>query len=291
MKSGGASSSGSQPVQQEKEQTGREKAEEAIIDAEKYKAIVEPPAGECSQLIGLQVGGPDKGDDDDLFDVAIHVEDTNQSLIAKGDFVEINKLVPKRESKPDESDKPLKLINKEGKTFLVAGEDSETTKVMNVKKWTEGFRVYAAIYSKANPHRAHEIIQYMHTITSAAASFAWSNVAYYDYTFRKIMAQRPYRSWAKIHTQLWSTAMRNPFPSHNGNSNSQKKKEKDNICWKFNRNRCRDGEKCRFEHRCSYCFSYGHPAVSCNRKRKNEENDGKKKGKKHRSSEETSSTS
>ena len=45
----------------------------------------------------------------------------------------------------------------------------------------------------------------------AASSFQWDNIAWYDYTFRQLMAVKPYRSWAKTYTQFWNLAMRNPL--------------------------------------------------------------------------------
>ena len=66
--------------------------------------------------------------------------------------------------------------------YLTPVSDREG-KISGLRKWEQAFRVYAAIYSKANPCRAAEIWQYLHVINTAAASYTWDNVAYYDYTF------------------------------------------------------------------------------------------------------------
>ena len=254
------------------EKSNRDRAEEAVVEAEKFKASIEPPAPGNDSMSSEKApegveSGEDLGDDDELFEVAMHVEDVTQGQIAKGGFIEVEKLIAKQESKIDGSEQhSLKLVNRDGVSFLVAGEDKET-----------------AIYSKANPHRAAEIWQYIHTISNAANTFHWNNVAYYDYMFRKIMAKRPNRSWAKTHMQLWTTSMKHHLPpGHNaghpggaqgGGSHVQKKKDwRDNVCWKYNKNKCQN-PKCNFEHRCSYCASYNHIAIHCRKKRKSEESE------------------
>ena len=103
------------------------------------------------------------------------------------------------------------------------------------KRWDQAFRVYAAIYSKAHPDRSAEIWQYIHIIHTAAGSYMWDNVAYYDFTFRQLMARKPNRSWAKIYTQVWNLAMRDPLlkiQNHNssGSGPSGNKSWRDNCC-------------------------------------------------------------
>ena len=48
-------------------------------------------------------------------------------------------------------------------------------------------------------------------LSSAATSYQWENVAYYDTAFCQMMAERPGRSWAKTHVQLWQLALRDPL--------------------------------------------------------------------------------
>ena len=38
-------------------------------------------------------------------------------------------------------------------------------------------------------------------INSAAASYQWENVMYYDTTFRQLMAEHPGRNWGKMYAQ------------------------------------------------------------------------------------------
>ena len=67
-------------------------------------------------------------------------------------------------------DKPLQLFLRDGATFVAPQKES---KIGNVRRWEQAFRVYAAIYSAANPSRAAEIWQYVYIINTAAALFVW----------------------------------------------------------------------------------------------------------------------
>ena len=176
----------------------------------------------------------------------------------------------------------LDIVSKDGQTFFLPVKEN---KINNVRCWEQAFRVYAVIYSSANPKRSAEIWQYVFTINSAASSFHWENVAYYDFTFRQLMAYNPERSWAKIYTQMWNLAMRDPinqaggissFSSTSGGFNTRNDKQsgnkrKNKYCWKFNKSTCNEGRNCNFPHRCYYCNAFNHGISSCRKREKKEQ--------------------
>ena len=148
------------------------------------------------------------------------------------------------------------------------------TKIDSIKKWEQAFRVYTTIYCQANPTRAGEILQYIDVIHRAAAIFSWDNVAKYDYVFRQLMAEKPHRSWAKTYTQMWNITLNEPIKKFQENGSNRQSsnhgsKKRDSTCWKFNKNSCTFGKNCRFDHKCSYCGSFSHPAINCNKKKEN----------------------
>ena len=161
----------------------------------------------------------------------------------------------------------MQLINRDWGSYWVP---IKKEKVNSLKKWEQAFRIYAAIYSRANPNRAHEIWQYVHIITTAAATYIWDNVAEYDVTFRQLMAVYPHQSWAKIYPQMWNLAMKEPIvrfgfnnKGNGANGNHSKLKEgRDRYCWKFNKNKCKSCS-CDWEHRCKYCDGWGHGFFNC----------------------------
>ena len=176
------------------------------------------------------------------------------------------------------------MVNRDGMTFFVpAGE--KDNRINGIRKWEQAFRVYVAIYCKENPTRSAEIWQYIYVINTAAASFQWENVAWYDFTFQQLMATKPHRSWSKIYSQFWNLAMRNPIQQgtsqargsgyhkrqhgsggNNGRTNSGTKKYgdwRDNCCWIFNKHGRCNHNSCKFDNRCSYCGAWNHGLNTC----------------------------
>ena len=91
----------------------------------------------------------------------------------------------------------LELYHRDRKVYFAAAQDN-SAKISNIHKWDQAFRVYAAIYTQANLERASEIWQYVYVIHMAVSSYSWDNVAFYDFTFRQLMASKPWRSWSKL---------------------------------------------------------------------------------------------
>ena len=201
-----------------------------------------------------------------------------KAKIEKGEFIELDRLLPRDGHKKFSEDGRLELMqHPDGSTYFVAAADRDR-RINSVRRWEQAFRVYAAIYSRANPHRAAELWQYVYVINLAAVSYTWDNVSSYDYTFRQLMAQYLQRSWALIYNQMWNLAMRDPIGTtnrsgnmfmsnrNNGNSADRRQNSRDDYCWHFNKNRCKYGARCRYEHKCYYCDGSGHGTFNCQRK-------------------------
>ena len=239
---------------EEKLSQARSRANRIILEAEQYKAQVETPKGKPFVYNNM---------DEEFFHIACHIEQNLKDKIEKGEFVELERLLPRNSLEAD--DNRMELVNKEGQMFFVRAANKEN-KIKNVRKWEQAFRVYAAIYSAANPHRAHEIWQYVYVINSAASCYVWDEVAQYDFMFRQLMARNRGRSWAVTYTQMWQMTLRhvvnkngqgpnnygygqNQGQGNNHNSGGQRKKK---HCWKFNKGKCTD-PYCKYPHKCFYC--------------------------------------
>ena len=128
------------------------------------------PASQCLPTM-------DKDNDDDFFHLTCHIEPNLRSKIEKGEFVVLDKLLPKNHlSHKLEDDNRMEIVNRDRMTYFVPASDCDNT-INGIKKWDQAFRVYAAIYCKCNPSRSAEIWQYIYTIHTAASSFQWDNVA------------------------------------------------------------------------------------------------------------------
>ena len=281
----------------------RAKTQQTILDAEKFKATIEPVPGMfdengilCEQQnfgkVNLMNNGMAVGNgfsDDDFFHLTCHIDVSLRSKIEKGDFVDLEKLLPKDKRRYSD-DTRLEWVNRDGSTYLAPVSDREH-KITGIHRWDQAFWVYATICCGANPSRSQEIWQYVSVINTAAASYSWENVSSYDYTFRHLMEFNPKRSWATTYNQMWNLSMRDPLPknihyhkmyqggsgySNTGNRNASStgegataaavlgKKRKADYCKNFNKGLvCRYGKKCRFTERCSICNSADHPIIKC----------------------------
>ena len=265
----------------------RSAADKQIIEAERFKAALTPQKqGNENYFLntvrtegqGVFVGIQNKlgglMEDDEFFHITCHVDPVLRAKIERGEFVELEKILPKEKFRSKSDEGHLEFFNRDGHTYLAPA--NREVKISNVHKWEQAFRVYAAIYSKANPARAAEIWQYVYVINTAAAAYIWENVSFYDYTFRQMMSVNPQRSWSKIFNQVWNLAMHEPISTQkgqqtyqgyggqlnrfSGGSNFGKKKRKSDACWKYNPNEsC--GPNCNFEHKCSYCRQYSHSVL------------------------------
>ena len=200
----------------------KEKANRLILDAERYKATVSALQGmsNCEVLPGMsnQEVLPDTPnqevvDDDMFFHVTCHIDPMLKAKIAKGEFVELERLLP-RQRGAGGNDNRMNIVQRDGQTYFVPA--SSPNRISSIRKWEQAFRIYAAVYSEANPSREAEIWQYVHVINVAASSYVWDNVSFYDVTFRQLMASNPGRPWSKIYNQMWNIAMREPL-NRNGN--------------------------------------------------------------------------
>ena len=266
----------------------REVMDRVLLDAERFKATLVAPKGMLPIQIDSHVELLRKLDNDnDFFHVSCHIDPLIRSKIEKGEFVDLDKLLPRPKSaggqSMDSSTQRVELMMKDGHSFF--GTPSYENRINGVRKWDQAFRIYATIYTQANPHRSSEIWQYVDIIHTAANTYQWENVAYYDFTFRQLMASKPWRSWAKTYTQGWNIALKDPtFRTNNVTQNSvvnggrsiqnSGRDWRDNCCWRFNKNRCNKAPgECHFDHRCTYCGVWNHSFYNC-RKRQRKQSGG-----------------
>ena len=260
----------------DEEPNSKDIADQIIIDAEQYKAHIEKPTGT------LEFGSSNSLSDDDFFHLICHVEPSMRVKIEKGQYVDLEKLLPTDRLRKNDQATRLGWWHKEGDTFLAP--INKDRKIYNSKRWDAAFRVYASIYCRANPDRAGEIWQYIDIIHTAASAYVWDNVAKYDQIFRQLMEFNPRRSWAVTYNLMWNLSMVEPLPkmpnfrSGSGdNKNFQKKqinadseeRPKYNHCWSFQKGECKYGANCRYDDRCSYCDSTRHGKNRCPKRNQN----------------------
>ena len=233
--------------------------------------------------------------DDDFFHVTGHLDPVLKAKIERGEFVELEKLLPKDKYSMHNvsANEPLfQLIRRDGQTYLGNPSMSGEGRINSIRRWEQAFRTYAAVYTTVHPERSGEIWQYVHTINTAAQSYNWDNIYYYNITFRELMACKPWRSWSKVYAQGWNLALRdnnvrsnNYSAGNSGNfasgssgsgdtgggsgsgSGSKTRSWKDDCCWCYNKGSCkRTGSECKYNHRCTHCSGWGHPHHACRKR-------------------------
>ena len=114
---------------------------------------------------------------------------------------------------------------------------------------------------KAYPFKA--VIQYNHTIHSAAQAFQWDNVYRYNKEFCMHLSNFPIRSWGVILQQAWTMCMRDRLVFRQDDNHKPYKKGKKEVCKRFNKGLCTAGLSCKYDHRCLKCGKFGHGEHIC----------------------------
>ena len=243
----------------------RTAAEQVLLQAEQFRTNINASTGNVTGgVFNSMPSNPVCTDnDDDFLHVTCHINRSMKEKIERGEFVDLEKLLPRVNFRCSEDSK-LELVAKDDQAYFTPAQDRN--KITGIRKWEQAFHVYAAIYSKANPHRASKIWQYIYVINLAASSYASENVAFYDMTFRQLMSSKPLCRWSKTYVQGWNLAMTDPISkartfqdARNGNvsnssvtqsNGSRRDSWKDRCCWKYNRNKCNRGNSCDWDHHC-----------------------------------------
>ena len=208
--------------------------------------------------------------DDEFFHITCHVDPNLKLKIETSQFVDLEKLLIKeRPSAYAFADNCMGIFQHDGLTYFAPASES-SGKITNMIHWEQAFRVYAAIYSKANPHRASEILQYIYVINTAVTTYHWNNVVQYDYTFKQLMSMYPCRSWVKTYEQGSNLSMRDSIVKNQ--SNNSGKNGNENTCWQYNRGKCFDKNCSKGDHHCSYCGKWGHGMHICRKKKQTQRN-------------------
>ena len=145
-----------------------------VLDAESAKASMLPnPPGKQTELIekvdGIQQGYHFIAQmDEDYLVVGSNIEESLQSKIIKGEYVDFSKLLSKDKILSEE-DGRLELIIRNGKTFWVPVNEGLT--ISNFSRWEQAFRVFSNIYTRAHPYKSSELIQYNHIIHSISSQY------------------------------------------------------------------------------------------------------------------------
>ena len=248
-------------------ETLEERVQDMVRQAEAAKAKLFTTPGKHILSNASQFLSPSAVIDEGYFVVGAHLDDSMIEKIGKGEYVDFGKLLPK-DKVLAEDDCRFEMILKNGRTFWCLVGNS--VNINSYAKWEQAFRVFSNIYCKANPHRSVELIAYNNVIHTIALAYSWENVYTHDKEFWLHMARFPQRSWAMILQQAWSLRLHDRIsagnwsgPSGASNHNNNNRTKINEPCHRFNRGKCNFGSSCKYEHKCTYYFKFGHSVLNC----------------------------
>ena len=175
--------------QEDTRDTEREATESAtsqlLLQAERFKARVEAPKGMNSimpydyeklrtKFITANGLAPIDSEimflrnfdqDDEFFHITSQIEPSLKSKIERGEFIDLERLLPKDKFSSsirggsEELNRQLFQLIAQGTNSYLSPPDprGNGNKINNIKKWDQAFRVFAAIYTQANPNRSSEV--------------------------------------------------------------------------------------------------------------------------------------
>ena len=140
----------------------QQRAEKAVLEAEKFRASVETPGKFLNNNVTHGIPSPQLSNlnadcrtsmnnipnigggvsDDDFFHLTCHIEPSLIHKIVKGEFIELEKLLPKDKVGKGKEGR-MEWVHRDGGTFLVPAQ--RDSKIGSFRRWEQAFRVYATI--------------------------------------------------------------------------------------------------------------------------------------------------
>ena len=118
--------------------------DQMLQEAEQFKVTISAPKGNDLQQgvrANLTVEGSMSVDnDDDFFHVTCHIEPGLRDKIIKGEFVDLEKLLPRSGFRTGE-ERRLELVSHDGMTYFTPVQDRQS-KINSIRKWEQAFRAF-----------------------------------------------------------------------------------------------------------------------------------------------------
>ena len=106
--------------------------------------------------------------DEDYLLVGNYVDEITRSKVARGEYVDFAKLMPRDKIGIEGDEQHMEMVNKGGLSYWMPVTDRDNTAITSYSRWEQAFRVYSNLYTEYFPNRSNELIQYNHIIHTAA---------------------------------------------------------------------------------------------------------------------------
>lgn len=188
-------------------------------------------------------------------ELGVTVQSSIRDKIISCKYVELGTLLITEAQCPETSNQ---LVMSDDGSVVVKPKEAAAKKIVNIENWTDAFIIFTSVYLSAHPHRAQELLKYMHSIRLGYSRHGGMGWKIYDEQFRLRMAYAPSMKWSDIDNELWLVYMVQPSKMTGSVDNSPRKK-----CFDFNFRGSCSKPLCNYVHACINCNA-SHPQVTCN---------------------------
>ncbi len=194
-----------------------------------------------------------------------HIENRVFDHILQGKYIDLARMITNSDL-GDDREQRMEMVNNGGHAYWVPAS-KPGKKIDDYNTWVKAFRCFSGVLCTKYPHLAVPMMQYQQIIGKAAERYRWSQVYTYDKLYRRKISKKPETLWDQVDTNSWLMELGEPMAKQLQQGQAGEVKPKKSVCNIYNRKgSCSFKGDCRYEHKCSVCGKFGHPAVKCYRK-------------------------
>ena len=208
--------------------------------------------------------------------LSLHVANLIKKHIWVGQFIDLAYLLETQLVPEDSKSHGFACSNSANPNRLSLTSSKPKGKIDFYAAWNKAFRVYIELVALKWPDQCLPMIQHSADINDDTGKFPFSttyNYDNYDIKFHLRRQADPSLPWNEIDNRLWSKciaggARENNFFSANFHPSSTPMNQDIKTCRDFNNGTCTQSI-CKFQHRCSKCFTAGHNQRQCRKQQRN----------------------
>ena len=205
--------------------------------------------------------------------LSLHVANSIKKQIWAGQFINLAYLLETQPVPEDSKSYEFACSNSANPKRRSLTASKHRGKVDSYTAWNKAFRVYIEIVALKWLDQCLPMIQYSTDINDNAGKFPFGTTYNYDIKFRLRCQVNPALPWNEIDNRLWSKCFAGGVRDSNFSSDnfcpSVSAANQDNKTNRDFNNGTYTQSICKFQHKCSKCFTAGHSQRQCRRQQHN----------------------
>ena len=201
--------------------------------------------------------------------LSLHVTNSIKKHIWVGQFIDLAYFLETQLVPVDSKSYEFACSNSANPNRLSLTASKPRGKVDSYVALNKAFRVYIDIVALKWPDQCLPMVQYSTDINDNAGKFLFGITYNYDINFRLRCQANPALPWNEIGNRLWSKCFASGARDSNFSSatfcpSSKAASQGNKTCRDFNNGTCIQSI-CKFQNKCSKCFTTGHSQHQCRR--------------------------